>query len=64
LTNLADRRCIFSSKSQSLAKTGSQTGAAYSKVERTNVMYALSLSFGAATNVLPQKAIGRITRMI
>jgi len=44
LTNLADRRCIFSSKSQSLAKWGSQTGAAYSSVERTNVMYAVSLS--------------------
>jgi len=44
LTNLADRRCIFSSKSQSPAKWWSQTGAAYSKVERTNVMYAVSLS--------------------
>ena len=43
LTNLADRRCIFSNKSQSLAKWGSQTGAAYSNVERTNEMYAVSL---------------------
>ena len=34
----------FSSKSQSLAEWGSQTGAAYSNVERTNVMYAVSLS--------------------
>ena len=42
--NLADRRCNFSNRSQSLAKWGSQMDAAYSSVERTNVIYAVSLS--------------------